>query len=237
MATPSPKQIALLKGAYKLGFEIGYHAHDEFYGWVDESKKKLEWKANELGVLRAAAMYYKRGKVAGSTKAIKDRANDDGKSTSERWKLYEKLVEKAWSDDAMTADEEAVLKVINRDLALGKKDFATLTETEKERIYRDVLIQVWDDGVVTEEEQDILENLGERLGIAMSTMAEINVDVRKLRQKERDAARGERSLGGGACSSTMPGDTRTMRCGSCNTQFRTANDSTPDKCPKCGNQC
>lgn len=54
----------LVKSAYKLGFEVGYHKHSEL-GWVSEQYSMLEDLAKESGLGKLVNENYKKGKDDG----------------------------------------------------------------------------------------------------------------------------------------------------------------------------
>jgi len=229
MPTEQERKAILCKASYKLGFQVGYHHHDEFYGWVNENKKKMEFQADKMGLRELVARYYNKGKVDGSTKAIRDRAAGADKDKSERWKIYEQVLDQAWSDDAMTEDEEKMVKVLNQNLHLGKKDFEKLTRYDRQHLYKQVLVQAWEDGVVTQEEQDILDNLAETLTLAASEVFQISQEVKEERKALKDKEKKTTALPDG-------GEKRMVGCPQCKTKFRINIDAAVAKCPKCGYQ-
>ncbi|NOZ59016.1 MAG: hypothetical protein GXO66_05515 [Euryarchaeota archaeon] len=52
--------------AYKLGFEVGFHSHDEWTSWVWREKRKLISSARKRGIARAVEEAYERGKADGA---------------------------------------------------------------------------------------------------------------------------------------------------------------------------
>lgn len=60
--------------AYRLGFEVGFHAHDEWTSWVWKEKKKIFNEARKGRFLEKVESAYERGKFEGflSKKKIKE---------------------------------------------------------------------------------------------------------------------------------------------------------------------
>lgn len=54
----------LVKNAYNLGFEVGYHKHSEL-GWVSEQYSMLEDLAKESGLGKLVSENYRKGKDEG----------------------------------------------------------------------------------------------------------------------------------------------------------------------------
>lgn len=59
------KKKKLIKSAYKLGYEVGFHKHNEFWGWVRKSKKTLFDEAKSTGFYETVAEEFKKGKKEG----------------------------------------------------------------------------------------------------------------------------------------------------------------------------
>ncbi len=58
------KQEKLLKEAYELGFEVGYHRHSEI-GWVRENFLKLQSTSKEFSMGNSVSLQYQKGKQEG----------------------------------------------------------------------------------------------------------------------------------------------------------------------------
>ncbi|MEE8358794.1 MAG: hypothetical protein V3R82_05220 [Candidatus Hydrothermarchaeales archaeon] len=59
------KERKLIKSAYKLGYEVGFHKHNEFWGWVRKSKKTLFEGAKSTGFYGTVVEEFKKGKKEG----------------------------------------------------------------------------------------------------------------------------------------------------------------------------
>lgn len=73
----------LVKGAYNLGFEVGYHKHSEI-GWVSEQYSMLEDLARESGLGKLVMQNYRDGKDYGARMREKDLNTSLSKKTSEK---------------------------------------------------------------------------------------------------------------------------------------------------------
>ncbi|WP_456474308.1 hypothetical protein [Candidatus Pyrohabitans sp.] len=51
--------------AYRLGFEVGFHAHDEWTSWVWKEKKKIFNEARKGKFLEKVEAAYEKGKFDG----------------------------------------------------------------------------------------------------------------------------------------------------------------------------
>jgi len=51
--------------AYRLGFEVGFHAHDEWTSWVWKEKKKIFDDARKNKILDRIESAYEKGKIDG----------------------------------------------------------------------------------------------------------------------------------------------------------------------------
>ncbi len=58
----------LQKRAYRLGFEVGFHSHDEWTSWVWGEKRRIFSRAKRLGMLKEVEAAYERGKREGVLK-------------------------------------------------------------------------------------------------------------------------------------------------------------------------
>jgi hypothetical protein len=57
--------------AYKLGFEVGFHTHDEWTSWVWREKKKIFDEARKNKILDRIESAYEKGKFDGSLRKKK----------------------------------------------------------------------------------------------------------------------------------------------------------------------
>jgi hypothetical protein len=73
----------LVKSAYKLGFEVGYHKHSEL-GWVSEQYSMLEDLARESGLGKLVMQNYRDGKEYGTRAKERDLKSDMSKRNSEK---------------------------------------------------------------------------------------------------------------------------------------------------------
>ena len=54
--------------AYRLGFEVGLHAHDEWTSWAWKEKRRIFQEARRTGVLKRVELAYEKGKSDGISK-------------------------------------------------------------------------------------------------------------------------------------------------------------------------
>lgn len=73
------KSEELIKSIYKLGYEVGFQSHNEFWGWVRKSKKNLFDDADSAGFYKEAQEEFQRGKIAG--KLAKQKQGKDLRKT------------------------------------------------------------------------------------------------------------------------------------------------------------
>lgn len=73
----------LVKSAYKLGFEVGYHKHSEL-GWVSEQYSMLEDLARESGLGKLVMQNYRDGKEYGTRARERDLKVDMSKRSLEK---------------------------------------------------------------------------------------------------------------------------------------------------------
>jgi len=224
------KELAreVLKDSYEFGFEVGYHNHDESYGWVEDRKLELAAKAREADVLKEAARYFKKGMVDGATKKSVDISTKIRSKPSERWEVYKRVLDTAWADDAMTVDEENALRALARALELGKDDLADLSVNERIKVYEEVLLEVWQDAVVTHDEQSIVEELADALSLSSGEIHRANRNIRRERDEIKLA--NEIVQRGPDLSSNQ----RLIECVHCRTKFVISDGKVSLECPKCG---
>ncbi len=81
----------LLKNAYELGFEVGYHRHSEL-GWVSERYSMLEDLAKEAGISRTIKEKYTKGKEDGNKAKERDMHAGLAKQETEKLRKDSKVV-------------------------------------------------------------------------------------------------------------------------------------------------
>jgi|Deesub1362A_J573_1020465.scaffolds.fasta_scaffold04800_3 hypothetical protein len=93
--------------AYKLGFEVGFHTHDEWTSWVWKEKKKIFDEARKSKLLDRIEVAYERGKFEGFLRKKRMK----GKESIIKNKSGIKVIEKPSfiSKPAMTDVMKAVL--------------------------------------------------------------------------------------------------------------------------------
>lgn len=64
-ASDNNKKRTLIKSAYELGYEVGFHKHNEFWGWVRKSKKTLFAGAKSTDFYETVVEEFKKGKKEG----------------------------------------------------------------------------------------------------------------------------------------------------------------------------
>lgn len=62
----------LLKEAYKLGFEVGYHGHSEVAGKIGRKRFEIFKMAKKFGIQKECQAYYEKGKEEGKQRRAKD---------------------------------------------------------------------------------------------------------------------------------------------------------------------
>jgi hypothetical protein len=65
------KREELEQQAYKLGYEVGFHTHDEWTSWVWREKKKIFDEARKNKILDRIESAYEKGKLDGSLRKNK----------------------------------------------------------------------------------------------------------------------------------------------------------------------
>lgn len=65
------KEKELEQRAYRLGFEVGLHSHDEWTSWVWKEKKEIFNEAIESSILDRVESAYERGKFDGFSRRKK----------------------------------------------------------------------------------------------------------------------------------------------------------------------
>ncbi len=52
----------IVKSAHKLGYDIGFHKHNEYWGWIRRTKKELFDEAKSAGLYDAVLFEFDKGK-------------------------------------------------------------------------------------------------------------------------------------------------------------------------------
>ncbi len=116
-ASDNKKKRKLIKSAYELGYEVGFHKHNEFWGWVRKSKKTLFEGAKSTGFYDTVVGEFKKGKNEGQL--------------AKRKQSKEKRIKTSLASDrsikAVTVEEpEAETK--GKDENFSKRDMSLLTQ-------------------------------------------------------------------------------------------------------------
>lgn len=75
---------ALLNETFRLGYEVGYFNHVEWFGWVAKEKDKLLKNATQFALVNEALSHYKQGYQAGHKKRLNDLYNIVKKKVSNK---------------------------------------------------------------------------------------------------------------------------------------------------------